>query len=302
MYKITGKTIESDTSSKHVLVYGVTTCLILISLILCACYTVSELSSSAGTQLLLQRSGGHQKDVLQWQADHRGERPSLTGHVDRPNPGPADYEQTTERFHLGNIVGFIVVQAGNLWDHSITSPLWSSDKPISVGMTLLNSSSRVGACVFCRNSWWTERSSSILLVCSLCQSCVIQWYCQQKRVRPAALRVVPVWLYLCVTVCVCVCGFCLRQKWQDIIKEVKFLGQLRHPNTIEYKGCYLKDNTAWVSGSLSTSPFVPVLSFVSVPQPCRFHPFSLLILFVWFCSCPDRFSSLLFCVTHWGSD
>lgn len=24
--------------------------------------------------------------------------------------------------------------------------------------------------------------------------------------------------------------------------------QLRHPNTIEYKGCYLKDNTAWVSG------------------------------------------------------
>uniref|UniRef100_A0A4W6E8X3 Serine/threonine-protein kinase TAO3 n=1 Tax=Lates calcarifer TaxID=8187 RepID=A0A4W6E8X3_LATCA len=35
-------------------------------------------------------------------------------------------------------------------------------------------------------------------------------------------------------------------KWQDIIKEVKFLGQLRHPNTIEYKGCYLKDNTAWL--------------------------------------------------------
>uniref|UniRef100_A0A7N8XDG3 Serine/threonine-protein kinase TAO3 n=1 Tax=Mastacembelus armatus TaxID=205130 RepID=A0A7N8XDG3_9TELE len=36
------------------------------------------------------------------------------------------------------------------------------------------------------------------------------------------------------------------EKWQDIIKEVKFLGQLRHPNTIEYKGCYLKDNTAWL--------------------------------------------------------
>lgn len=44
--------------------------------------------------------------------------------------------------------------------------------------------------------------------------------------------------------CVCIC---FGQKWQDIIKEVKFLGQLRHPNTIEYKGCYLKDNTAWVS-------------------------------------------------------
>uniref|UniRef100_A0A672IB10 Serine/threonine-protein kinase TAO3 n=1 Tax=Salarias fasciatus TaxID=181472 RepID=A0A672IB10_SALFA len=36
------------------------------------------------------------------------------------------------------------------------------------------------------------------------------------------------------------------EKWQDIIKEVKFLVQLRHPNTIEYKGCYLKDNTAWL--------------------------------------------------------
>ncbi|XP_068506358.1 serine/threonine-protein kinase TAO3 isoform X2 [Syngnathus scovelli] len=36
------------------------------------------------------------------------------------------------------------------------------------------------------------------------------------------------------------------EKWQDIIKEVKFLGQLRHPNTIEYKGCYLRDNTAWL--------------------------------------------------------
>ncbi|TTH54097.1 Serine/threonine-protein kinase TAO3 [Bagarius yarrelli] len=36
------------------------------------------------------------------------------------------------------------------------------------------------------------------------------------------------------------------EKWQDIIKEIKFLEQLRHPNTIEYKGCYLKDNTAWL--------------------------------------------------------
>ncbi|XP_056274164.1 serine/threonine-protein kinase TAO3 [Pseudoliparis swirei] len=36
------------------------------------------------------------------------------------------------------------------------------------------------------------------------------------------------------------------EKWQDIIKEVKFLGQLRHPNIIEYKGCYLKENTAWL--------------------------------------------------------
>nr|CAH7761548.1 unnamed protein product [Callosobruchus chinensis] len=36
------------------------------------------------------------------------------------------------------------------------------------------------------------------------------------------------------------------EKWQDILKEIKFLKQLKHPNTIEYKGCYLRDNTAWL--------------------------------------------------------
>ncbi|EFB19638.1 hypothetical protein PANDA_008373, partial [Ailuropoda melanoleuca] len=37
-----------------------------------------------------------------------------------------------------------------------------------------------------------------------------------------------------------------HEKWQDILKEVKFLQQLKHPNTIEYKGCYLKEHTAWL--------------------------------------------------------
>ncbi|TKS91236.1 Serine/threonine-protein kinase TAO2 [Collichthys lucidus] len=37
-----------------------------------------------------------------------------------------------------------------------------------------------------------------------------------------------------------------NEKWQDIIKEVKFLQKLRHPNTIEYRGCYLKEHTAWL--------------------------------------------------------
>lgn len=64
--------------------------------------------------------------------------------------------------------------------------------------------------------------------------------------------IVPV---VCNHLCV---WFCSWQKWQDIIKEVKFLGQLRHPNTIEYKGCYLKDNTAWVSGSVSLRPSSPL--------------------------------------------
>ncbi|XP_039628926.1 serine/threonine-protein kinase TAO3 [Polypterus senegalus] len=36
------------------------------------------------------------------------------------------------------------------------------------------------------------------------------------------------------------------EKWQDIIKEVKFLRHLKHPNTIEYKGCYIKEHTAWL--------------------------------------------------------
>ena len=38
----------------------------------------------------------------------------------------------------------------------------------------------------------------------------------------------------------------LLQKWQDIVKEVKFLKQCQHENTIGFKGCYLKDSTCWV--------------------------------------------------------
>ncbi|EDL17470.1 mCG22407, isoform CRA_b [Mus musculus] len=38
-----------------------------------------------------------------------------------------------------------------------------------------------------------------------------------------------------------------NEKWQDIIKEVRFLQKLRHPNTIQYRGCYLREHTAWVS-------------------------------------------------------
>lgn len=36
------------------------------------------------------------------------------------------------------------------------------------------------------------------------------------------------------------------EKWLDILKEIKFLRHLNHPNTIEYKGCFLRDHTAWV--------------------------------------------------------
>uniref|UniRef100_A0A8C1GDA3 Serine/threonine-protein kinase TAO2 n=1 Tax=Cyprinus carpio TaxID=7962 RepID=A0A8C1GDA3_CYPCA len=57
------------------------------------------------------------------------------------------------------------------------------------------------------------------------------------------------------------------EKWQDIIKEGRFLEQLRHTNTIEYKGCYVKDNTAWVMVfllSFSLSFSVSVILFRDV--------------------------------------
>lgn len=37
------------------------------------------------------------------------------------------------------------------------------------------------------------------------------------------------------------------EKWADIVREVRFLKQCKHENTISYKGCYLKEHTAWVS-------------------------------------------------------
>ena len=36
------------------------------------------------------------------------------------------------------------------------------------------------------------------------------------------------------------------QKWQDILKEVKFLKDTKHENCIQYKGGYLKDQNCWV--------------------------------------------------------
>lgn len=54
------------------------------------------------------------------------------------------------------------------------------------------------------------------------------------------------------------------EKWQDILKEIRFLRQLRHPNTIEYKGCYLREHTAWVS----FQPFLIMLDNCSY-QTCK---------------------------------
>ena len=41
--------------------------------------------------------------------------------------------------------------------------------------------------------------------------------------------------------------FNMFQKWLDIIREVKFMHLVKHRNCVEYKGCYLRDHTAWVS-------------------------------------------------------
>uniref|UniRef100_A0A671N8L9 non-specific serine/threonine protein kinase n=1 Tax=Sinocyclocheilus anshuiensis TaxID=1608454 RepID=A0A671N8L9_9TELE len=56
-----------------------------------------------------------------------------------------------------------------------------------------------------------------------------------------------------------------NEKWQDIIKEVKFLQRIKHPNSIEYKGCYLREHTAWVRNPtqlarpLQTNFFLPTV-------------------------------------------
>ncbi|XP_073085285.1 serine/threonine-protein kinase TAO1-like isoform X1 [Manis javanica] len=46
------------------------------------------------------------------------------------------------------------------------------------------------------------------------------------------------------------------ERWQGIIKEVRLLRTLKHPNIVEYKGCYLREHRAWLvmeycSGSVS---------------------------------------------------
>ncbi|XP_047142062.1 serine/threonine-protein kinase TAO3 isoform X1 [Hydra vulgaris] len=37
-----------------------------------------------------------------------------------------------------------------------------------------------------------------------------------------------------------------NEKWQDIVKEVKFFVNLNHENCVKYHGCYIKENTAWL--------------------------------------------------------
>lgn len=36
------------------------------------------------------------------------------------------------------------------------------------------------------------------------------------------------------------------EKWNDIIREVRFLKNICHKNIVEYRTCFLKDHTCWV--------------------------------------------------------
>lgn len=61
----------------------------------------------------------------------------------------------------------------------------------------------------------------------------------------------------------------LLQKWQDIVKEVKFLQKLRHPNTVEYRGCYLREHTAWVSVCVCLCKWIVL--FISAAALCAVY-------------------------------
>ena len=60
------------------------------------------------------------------------------------------------------------------------------------------------------------------------------------------------------------------EKWQDILKEIRFLTRLTHPNCIKYHGCYLKEQTVWVSlvtySPVQRFPNVNTVSNVNCPN------------------------------------
>ena len=60
------------------------------------------------------------------------------------------------------------------------------------------------------------------------------------------------------------------QKWQDIVREVKFLKSCDHDNCIHYKGGYIKDQTVWVSVLSNLVPFkLPFSLLYTKPQECH---------------------------------
>uniref|UniRef100_A0A1I7X6X8 non-specific serine/threonine protein kinase n=1 Tax=Heterorhabditis bacteriophora TaxID=37862 RepID=A0A1I7X6X8_HETBA len=37
-----------------------------------------------------------------------------------------------------------------------------------------------------------------------------------------------------------------NEKWADILKEVAFLNKIKHQHIVEYRACFLKEQTCWV--------------------------------------------------------
>ena len=72
------------------------------------------------------------------------------------------------------------------------------------------------------------------------------------------------------------------EKWQDILKEIRFLRKLTHPNCITYQGCYLKEQFVWVSEieetvikASSWSKFRPKITNLTRCHNCLIiYPFS----------------------------
>ncbi|XP_057355308.1 serine/threonine-protein kinase TAO1-like [Manis pentadactyla] len=55
------------------------------------------------------------------------------------------------------------------------------------------------------------------------------------------------------------------ERWQGIIKEVRCLRTLKHPNIVEYKGCYLREHRAWLVMEYCSGSVVDLLKVHKKP-------------------------------------
>ena len=82
------------------------------------------------------------------------------------------------------------------------------------------------------------------------------------------------------------------EKWQDILKEIRFLRKLTHPNCISYSGCYLKEHTVWVSRIYrkvsETRPAAYPVPFITSPRDGSNFP-------------GEKMSALLLSIPQWDS-
>ncbi|KAI5933457.1 Serine/threonine-protein kinase TAO1 [Manis javanica] len=60
-------------------------------------------------------------------------------------------------------------------------------------------------------------------------------------------------------------GKLAMQRWQGIIKEVRLLRTLKHPNIVIYKGCYLREQRAWLVMECCSGSVSDLLEFHKMP-------------------------------------